>query len=555
MTRWTRRLTALAAHSLSCSLLLPTATAAALQRPTAESSIVIVTGQDAPMPIPTLMEGPQANQANFEIADHLFLRLASLGRTLLTAGDQGFVPQLARAWVRRDSVTLAFELDPRARWHDGTPVTARDVLFTFGRARDPAIAPRLARLLRSIASVEAEGERTIVVRFTHPYAEQVYDAVYHVAPLPAHLLATIPPEDLRRSSFVSRPVGNGPYRWVRSLPGELIELAANQEFFLGRPGISRVVVRVAADADARLNLVLSGEADAMDNIPPPPSNIRRVSDRGDLRLVQVPSPTVGYLLYNLRDPRDRERPHPVLADTQVRRALTLALDRRQLVRAVLGRYGEVPFGPVSPLLWIRHGAPSPRPPDRAAARRLLAQRGWADRDGDGVLERDGRPLSLTLTYPGTSGIRRQMALLVQEQWRGIGVRLELVQLDASLWVERRSAGAFDIDFSGALQDPSPSGLTQSWSCRGGGNVSGYCDPVVDSLLDEAIRGRGEAAGTWHAILRRIEDAAPAAFLYAPIYVFAVHRRYQDVTIRPESSWMALWRWSVRPEAAERPAGY
>ncbi|HUF35008.1 MAG TPA: ABC transporter substrate-binding protein [Gemmatimonadales bacterium] len=555
MTRWTRRFTTLAAHSLSCSLLLPGATAAALQQSAPATSIVIVTGQDAPMPIPTLMEGPQANQANFEIADHLFLRLASLGRTLLTAGDQGFVPQLARAWVRRDSVTLAFELDPRARWHDGTPVTARDVLFTFGRARDPAIAPRLARLLRSIAAVEAEGHRTVVVRFTHPYAEQVYDAVYHVAPLPAHLLATIPPEDLRRSSFVSRPVGNGPYRWVRNLPGELIELAANEEFFLGRPGISRVLVRVAADADARLNLVLSGEADAMDNIPPPPSNLRRVSERGDLRLVQVPSPTVGYLLYNLRDPRDRDRPHAVLADTQVRRALTLALDRRQLVRAVLGRYGEVPFGPVSPLLWIRHGAPSPRPPDRAAARRLLAERGWADRDGDGVLERHGRPLSLTLTYPGTSGIRRQMALLVQEQWRGIGVRLELVQLDAPLWVERRTTGAFDIDFSGALQDPSPSGLTQSWSCRGGGNVSGYCDPVVDSLLDEAIRGRGNTAGTWHTILRRIEDAAPAAFLYAPIYVFAVHRRYQDVTIRPESSWMALWRWSVRPEAAQRPAGY
>ncbi|HEX6107269.1 MAG TPA: ABC transporter substrate-binding protein, partial [Gemmatimonadales bacterium] len=198
---------------------------------------------------------------------------------------------------------------------------------------------------------------------------------------------------------------------------------------------------------------------------------------------------------------------------------------------------------------IRHGAPAPLPPDRAAARRLLAERGWRDTD------RDGAPLSLSLIYPNTSGIRRQMALMIQEQWRTVGVRAELVQLEGPLWNERRTAGQFDVDFSAALQDPSPSGLTQSWSCAGGSNVAGFCDPAVDSLLEDAIHGRGEPLRVWHAALRRIEATAPATFLYAPVYVYAVHRRYQDVVIRPESSWLALWRWSVRGAATERPAGY
>jgi peptide/nickel transport system substrate-binding protein len=551
VTHWTRRLTTQAAPALLCSLLLAGAGDAAAQRDPPPSSIVIVTGQDATMPIPTLMEGDQANTANAEIADHLFLRLAALGSTLITAGDGGFTPQLARAWVRRDSVTLAFELDPRARWHDGTPVTARDVLFTFHRARDPELAPKLAGLLRNVVSVDAEGDRTVVFRFTRPYAEQMYDAVFHVAPLPAHLLASVPPKELRRSAFVSRPVGNGPYRWVRNVPGELTELAANDRFFLGRPGIARVIVRVAADADARINLLLSGEADAMDNIPPPNSNRQRVAEHGDFRLVQVPSPTVAYLLYNQRDPRDRTRPHPILSDTAVRRALTLALDRRLLVRAVLGRYAAVPYGPASSVLWIRHGAPGPSPPDPGAARKLLAERGWADGDGDGILDRAGRPLSVELLYPNTSAIRQQMALLVQQQWRSIGVRVELVQVDFSVWNERRNAGLFDIDFSAASQDPSPSGLTQSWSCGGSSNVAKYCDPVVDSLIEEATRHQGETGETWHAVLRRVEQSAPAAFLYAPLYVYAVHRRFQNVTIRPDSPWMSLWKWSVR--GAERPA--
>jgi peptide/nickel transport system substrate-binding protein len=519
------------------------------------TSIVIVVGHDAPVPIPTLMEGPQSQVANFEIADHLFLRLAGLGPTLTTAGDAGFVPLLARSWTRRDSVTLAFDLDPRARWHDGVPVTSRDVLFTYERARNPDIVPKLAEKLRHIAAVSAEGDGRVVFRFTHVYAEQLYDATFHVAPLPAHLLAAMPPRDLAQSAFVSHPVGNGPYRWVRRQPGQFIELGANPRFFLGRPQVERVIVRVASDPDARINLLLSGEVDAMDNIPPPLSNIARVAADPDVRFVPVPSPNIGYLLYNQRDPRDTSRPHPILADIDVRRAITLALDRRVIVRAVLGNYGEIPFGPASSLLWIRHGAPAPAPMDREQARRLLAGRGWSDTDGDGVLDRRGQRLALTLLLPNTSGIRRQMALLAQEQLRQVGIQIELRQVEFPFWLELRSAGNFDIDFSSASQDPSPSGLTQSWSCAGSSNVAHFCDRQSDSLLEHAILTQGDSRPAWHAVLRRIEENAPAAFLYMAANVFAVNRRFSEVTIRPESSWISLWRWTIGATAQQRPAGY
>ena len=107
------------------------------------ASIVIVTGQEATAPVPTLIEKSQNTLANQDVADQLFLRLADVGPGMMTAGDQGFVPMLARSWTRRDSLTLVFDLDPRARWHDGAPVTSRDVLFTLRRARDSAIAPRM----------------------------------------------------------------------------------------------------------------------------------------------------------------------------------------------------------------------------------------------------------------------------------------------------------------------------------------------------------------------------------------------------------------------------
>jgi peptide/nickel transport system substrate-binding protein len=520
----------------------------------AQSTIVIVTGDQATVPVPTLMEGPANNLANLEISNHLFLHLANLGPEIITSGDKSFIPMLAKSWTRRDSVTLAFDLDERAAWHDGVPVTSRDVVFTFDRARDPAISPRLAEALRRIVSVTAEGDRRVVFRFSEPYAEQLYDAVWPVAPLPAHLLAATPSAELRQSSFVTSPVGDGPYRWVRSVPGQLIELAANERFFLGTPGIARVVVRTASDPDARVNLVLSGGADAMDNVLPPLTNLKRMSENRDVRLIPVPSPTLGFLLFNQRDPADTSRPHPILSDREVRRAIILSLDRAILVRAVYGSYGEVPYGPASAILWIRHGSPKAAVPNRGRARLLLASRGWTDSDGDGILDRNGRPLRLELNFPVTSAVRKQIALLAQQQLRQVGIDLVLRQFDAPVWYERRTAGRFDIDFSASTQDPSPSGLTQGWSCGGGTNVAHYCNPRLDSLLERAIASYDHAADAWHAVLKQVEDDAPAAFMYAPSYVFAVNRRFGNVAIRPESSWLLLWKWTVGAPAARPDAG-
>jgi ABC-type transport system substrate-binding protein len=141
-----------------------------------------------------------------------------------------------------------------------------------------------------------------------------------------------------------------------------------------------------------------------------------------------------------------------------------------------------------------------------------------------------------------------LAQQVQEQWRRIGVQVELVRLDGPVWAERRAKGEFDIDFAAASLDPSPSGMVQSWSCagRGGSNVAQYCNPVVDSLLDAAIAGRGDTRLAWREVVRRLVDDAPAVFLYAPSTPLAIHTRYERVAVSPESYWRAIWRWRVRP---------
>ena len=127
------------------------------------------------------------------------------------------------------------------------------------------------------------------------------------------------------------------------------------------------------NGDAQSLLTRLRSTYATENIPPPLANIERVAAKRDLRIVPVPSPILGFLLFNQRDPRDRDRPHPILSELDVRRAIGLALDRRLMVRSTFGNAGDVPYGPASPILWIRHGAPQPLRANPSEARRLLVE--------------------------------------------------------------------------------------------------------------------------------------------------------------------------------------
>jgi peptide/nickel transport system substrate-binding protein len=531
---------------LSLSLLTTRAVAPAVaQSATRQETVVIVGGQEPSSPIPTLLANSAANTA---VADLLFLPLARLGQENITSGDKGFLPVLARSWTRRDSVTLVFEIDPRAHWQDGAPVTARDAALALNLARDSTVDPQLALLLRHVASATATDDRDLVVRFDEPYDEQLYDAVYHVSPLPAHLVDTIPRGALAKSAFASAPVGNGPYRWGRRIPGRQLELNADDGFFLGKPGPRKILILTAGDAEAQINLLLSGSADVLP-APGTIATISRVAADRSVRLYPVPSFTVGYLSFNQRDPADLARPHPILSDPAVRAAIAMALDRRAMVEATFGPWAAVPEGPVPQLSWIRDPAFRPAPADPAGARALLRARGWVDTDGDGILDKGGKPLALSLNYPAPSAPRGQLALQVQEQLRQVGIRIDLNRLDGPVWSERRNHGEFDLDFAQATMDPSPGGMVQSWSCagRGGANKAYYCNPKVDSLLAQARRApRKEALDLYRQAVRTIVADAPAVFLFAPTTPIAVSDRIRHVELVPVSPWSALWRWSPGP---------
>ena len=508
-------------------------------------TIVIVIGAEPNLPVPALSSA----KANVDVASLMFLPLTRPGKGLVTTDEKNFEPVLAKSWTRRDSLTLAFDLDPRARWHDGVPVTSRDVVWSLNRARDSTAPLPYPLLMRDIATVTAEGPSRVVVTFRRAYAEQMYDAVFHVAPLPAHLLDTIPPARLATSAFVSRPVGNGPYRWVKFEPGRQAELSANPDFFLGTPKLDRVIFVIARAAEAQLNLMLDGTADAIE-AGLLPRHVTSIVENPSLRILTQPSLSMLYLLFNQKAPGDRTKPHPLLADGEVRRAIALGVDRKALARAVFGPYASPIDGPMGSASWVRRVAPKLPAANPALARRILAERGWKDTDGDGILDKGGLPLSFRLSYPGSSLTRVSVAEPIQAMLRSIGVRVELNRLDGPVYGERRTKGDFDAEIAGTSLDPTPSGLVQSWSCAGigpgGTNVASVCNPRFDEALNRAVWATGDANPAWKAAIAALQADNPAVFLFSPAQVVVLHRRYKNVSVRADLAWSDLWRWSVDP---------
>lgn len=500
-------------------------------------TLIIAAGGDFSIPIPGLSRPVEAQR----VADLLFLRLGRYAGT--SYGDKAAVPELARSWKRLSATAIAFELDPRARWHDGTTVTADDVLYSFERARDEKRSPQLAALLHGISGVTRDPQGRIVVEFTRPYSEQLYDATYHVHILPKHLMASIPADSLAASAFARAPVGNGPYRWSRAIPGQLTELAAVPGFFLGKPQVDRVVWRMIGSHEARLNELLSGGADVMEDFIPPTTNIARLAERRDLRMAQFPSQTIAYLLLNQRNPRDTARPHPVLSRPAVREALALGLDQPTIIRGLMGKYAEPISGPTPSAAWYRTLAPAPIKFDPKRALALLFQDGWRDVDGDGILERNGQPLHLGIMVPMSSTVRVQLAQVVEQQWRAIGVDVEVQPVEGPVFRPSRVGGRFDITVESYSLDPSPWGLIDLFGCKGANNLARYCNAVADSFLTEAHWSQENPATDLRHYFRMLVADHPAIFLYARDFAMPIPRQYRNPDFHPESPYLMVWTWT------------
>lgn len=509
---------------------------------------MVAVAADVDALIPPLVSSVQGRQ----VTDLLFDRLADIGDSLNTVGDHGFRPRLAERWTwSPDSLRITFSLNPRARWHDGKPVTARDVRFTHQLFQDPEVAAPLASLLANIDSVTAPDSLTAVFWFRGRSPRQFFDAVYNLQIVPEHLLGSAPRGQLRGAPFARSPVGSGKFRFARWEPAVSLEVVADTANYAGRPKIDRVIWTVSPDFTTAATKLLAGEADAFDQIRP--EMIADIQKNPALRLVTYRGLDYGFLQFNLRDPARSSLPHPVFGDRQARVAISMALDRASMVRNVFDTLAQVALGPtVRGYVGADESLPQ-IPFDTVGASRLLDSLGWR-RGPTGARARAGKPLAFSIVTPTSSRNRGRLAVLMQEQLRRLGIAVEIESLDNAAFMTRMKDRSFDAALGAWRLDPAP-GIRQTWGTAGsrapsGSNYSSYESPEFDLHVDSALTAMDPARA--HAHMRRAYEVilrdAPAVWLYEPLSTLALHSRIRPARLRRDSWWANIGDWTIDPAA-------
>lgn len=512
----------------------------------ARGTLVIATAGDVDALLPPLVTSVQGAQ----VSSQLFDRLAEPDSTLETAGDAHFRPRLAKSWRwAPDSLSIAFALDPRARWHDGRPVTARDVAFSYGLTVDPKTASPVAPLLANVDSVVARDSATAVVWFKRRNPRQFFDATYQLWVLPEHLLKDTPRDQLAASTFARHPVGSGRFRFAAWTPGQQVALEADTANYRGRPGLDRVVWAISADPGAATRRLVTGEADVWEQLRG--DGLVQAARTPTVRTVGYASMDVGYLAFNLRDAAGR--PHPLFGERAMRRALAAAVDRASVVRNVFDTLAYPLAAPlpqsVSHLPATAAFGPAYDPAAVAAA---LDSLGWHVGPG-GTRVRDGRPLRFHVLVPVTSAVRQRLAVLLQAQYVRVGVGVDVDAVDPAAFGRAMQTGHFDAVLNAWHTDPSPTTIVQQWGApgaagRGSSNVGGYRSPAFEALVERAgAAGAGpQAQALWAQAFAMLADDAPAVWLYEPRLVAGVHRRIEPAGMRADAWWADLGDWHVAP---------
>ncbi len=466
-----------------------------------------------------------------EIINLVFLPLARLDR------EKGeFLPVLAESWRFEDGgKELEITLRSDAVWQDGHPVCAEDVLFTHQLQIDERLGWYGARHKQRIESVERVDERTVRFHFKRAYPDSLHDAVIGNI-YPAHLLKELPVEGLEESEFSRRPVGCGPFRVGRRVPGEALELLASETCFRGRPHLDRLEFRVVRDKQTRALIFEAGELDLLRLASPEQfDRLRRAGYQGH----EATGLKYTVVVWNTTD--------PLIEDARLRRAFAMAFDRERMVQLAQRGHGSLVPGPIHPGSWA-YSVDLPRLTfEPAEASRMLDELGWRDRDGDGVRENGTQDLEFSLAIPAGAQFYINVAALIRDDLARVGVRVNTTLLEGGAYQEavyERSSQAVLVT-ERADDKVDLSGLAHSSSIGDDGtNYAGYASPAFDEVCERAIAARtqDEAKKHWREACEILMKDQPYTFLFYRNDTHLFVPRFRGVRIDANGLFANVLEW-------------
>jgi peptide/nickel transport system substrate-binding protein len=451
------------------------------------------------------------DSASSEINGFVFNGLIKYDRNL-----QNLVGELAESWKVKEGPEpeITFFLRKGVRWHDGKEFTAHDVKFTYDKIMDEKTNTVRRSSYELVKKAEVLDPHAFRVTYRQPFSPGLES--WGIGIIPKHLLEK---QDINTTAFNRRPIGTGAFRFVEWVTDEKIVVEANAQYFEGRPLLDRIIYRIIPETSLSEMEILTQGIDYSGIYP---HQYRRISQIPFLKAYSQPSLGYTYIGYNQK--------HAVFQDKKVRQALTYAINREEIVQYVLYGLGAVASGPFPNHLWYSNPNVKPFPYDPQKARQLLAEAGWKDTNGDGILDREGKPFRFTLITNSGNETRRDVGVLVQRQLRelGIDVTFELYEWSVFLsnFINVKHFDACILGWSLSV-DPDAYEIWHSSQIEKGFNFISYRNPEIDRLWEEGrkeydIERRKQIYWRIHELMA--EDQ-PYTFLYVPLGISTLQRKF------------------------------
>jgi peptide/nickel transport system substrate-binding protein len=471
-------------------------------------------------------------------------------------------PCLAESYeISPDQMTYTFHLRHGVKWQDGEPFTADDVKFSFDRLMDPKVdAAERRSYYTNIKSCDELDPYTIRFVATERYFKtlEVIGTNGYFGIVPKHAFATGNP-DFNKNEFARHPIGTGPYKFVRWITGSQIVLERNDNWWDNRPSSTRypqrLVFQIVQEPFVAAQLLKKGEIDVFDGVSPiiwkyDLSNSRAIDK---CRQIIHPYPTYNFLGFNNR--------LPLFSDVRVRHAIDLLIPRDAILSQIyLGQYATKISGYDPPADRNYNTDVQPTPTDPSGAAQLLADAGWKVDPADGLLHKDGKPLSFTLLYRAGSPGEQKIVELIQESLAHAGIEIKLSRLEFAQWIQRTqdwkfeaTMGAWATDVNG---DPTQLWASDQADQKNSSNYIGYKNPEVDKLMAAARLEYDDdkRATIYHQVHQIIHDDYPCCFLFSPQYILLISDRFHDVTLFTPRPCFDLGRWWA-PKYRQKYAQY
>ncbi len=430
---------------------------------------------------------------------------------------------LAESWdISADNLTFTFHLRKGILWHDGAPLTSADVLFTYQIYIDPQTPTAYAERYKQVKKAEAPDPYTFRVTYEKPLAPALISWGMQV--LPKHLLEG---QDVTKSPLTRAPIGTGPYKFKEWLPGEKIVLEANPDYYEGAPYIKRVLYRIIPDPSTMFLELQSGGLDYMGLTPLQYSKqTDTLAFKRRFNKYRYPSSAYTYLGFNMR--------RPLFKDKRVRQALTHAINKQEIIDGVLLGLGQVATGPYKPGSWPYNPDVARYPYDPEKAKAMLAEAGWRDTDGDGILDKNGKPFAFTIVTNQGNDQRSKSGEIIQRRLKEVGIDVKLRVIEwASFLKEFINPGNFDATILGWTVPPDPDSYNVWHSSKtklGELNFVNFQSAEVDQLLETGRRtlDQAERKKLYDRFQEILAEEQPYTFLYVPDALPVVASRFRGV---------------------------